>query len=105
MCSLHYYASSPFLQGQKVKQLCALWQHPRGIKNLIKTLALQQSHTPEQTQTCIVQTQNMMGESETAPTFEVRNPLYRQTSPIVKQEECEQEDSPRDSQTPSEASR
>ena len=90
VCSLHYYASSPFLHSQKIKQLCALWQHPRGIKNLIKTLALQQSHSPQQTHTSIIQAQHMMGEAATPPTFEVRNPLYGELSPMVKQEEGEQ---------------
>lgn len=47
----------------------------------------------------------MMGEAAPAPTFEVRNPLYHSHSPMIKQEECEQEDSVRESQSMSEVSK
>ena len=47
----------------------------------------------------------MMGEAATPPTFEVRNPLYGELSPMVKQEEGEQDDSMRESHSASEASK
>lgn len=88
VCHLSSYVSSSDPSSRKLKELLYLWKHPKGIQNLIKSLALRNNH--EEHAPC-----NLAGKKNEVTTnvpilnvIEMENPLYNNSS-LVKIEESE----------------
>jgi hypothetical protein len=55
--TLHYYINTSSASSRRIKELAHLWKHPRGISNLIKTIALQLNHSEVQMKGCTLATE------------------------------------------------